>query len=99
MQIFLTFCIFHSFQLNFENNQLLDVPTENLMYTKKLRSLDLSGNFIEFVRNDSFESLKQLTVLKITGNVVNELDQRAFDGLLELRTLNVADNNLTVSFF
>lgn len=69
------------------------------MYTKKLRSLDLSENFIEFLRNDSFESLKQLTVLKITGNVVNELDQRAFDGLLELRTLNLADNNLTVSFF
>lgn len=74
------------------------MPTENLMYTKKLRSLDISGNFIEFVRNDSFESLKQLTVLKITGNIVNELDQRAFDGLLELRTLNLADNNLTVSF-
>lgn len=69
------------------------------MYTKKLRSLDLSENLIEFMRNDSFESLKHLTVLKITGNVVGELDQRAFDGLLELRTLNLADNNLTVSVF
>jgi len=83
--------------LVFRNNRLLDVPASNLWHLHALKSLDMSLNLVEFVRNDSFEGLKELLALSLQGNVMSELDLSAFEGLISLKHLDLSDNNLTVS--
>ncbi|XP_058116601.1 leucine-rich repeat neuronal protein 3-like [Anopheles ziemanni] len=79
-----------------DNNQLLEVPYEsNLEHLRALRHLDLAGNLIEFIANDSFGTLHELRTLHLAGNVLMELDLSAFSGLSALQLIDMADNNLT----
>lgn len=79
----------HLKNLNLQDNDLTDVPSESLRKMKALQLLDLSRNRITHVKNGAFETLGKLTTLKLSDNNVT-LEPYALRGLENsLKNLNL----------
>lgn len=60
-----------------------------------MEELDLSGNGLTSIPNDSFYGLRELVNLNLANNNIITLEPRAFSTLSNLQQLNLADNKLT----
>lgn len=56
--------------------------------------MDVSRNFIPYVRENAFSGLDELKTLNLSSNYVEHLDKNAFTSLRNLKTLDLADNLL-----
>lgn len=75
--------------LNFQDNELSEVPVSSLRKLKSLSLLDLSRNRIMKIQNRSFETLEKLATLKLSDNIIS-LDDDALKGLEgSLKNLNL----------
>ena len=77
---------------NCAKSSLDHVPHEQLPHS--LRSLDLSGNQIREITNDTLEHFPNLTELDLSGNWLVNISRNAFTGLPSLQRLMLKDNQL-----
>lgn len=66
----------------------------NLEHKLKLRSLDLSRNYLKTLAARCFFGAPNLFFINLNNNVIETIDDLAFDGLLKLRILWLAGNFL-----
>ncbi|CAL4164486.1 unnamed protein product, partial [Meganyctiphanes norvegica] len=80
-------------ELDMSYNYLKSIPNliKNL---KSLKTLDLSGNEIDQLHNNSFSSLHHLTVLRLASNNVQNITIGVFSNLTELQVLNLSKNKI-----
>uniref|UniRef100_A0A6V7ISL2 LRRCT domain-containing protein n=1 Tax=Bracon brevicornis TaxID=1563983 RepID=A0A6V7ISL2_9HYME len=71
------------------------MPSNNLVLTPKLITLNLANNLIENVPADSLSSLKNLKYLNLASNMIRSIADDAFKQLQELTYLSLEDNYLT----
>lgn len=80
---------------NCSHRQLNEVPTD---LPKTLLSLDLTGNNIEVLSNNSFKHLTLLQNIIIDNNRLLNIESMAFTGLGRLHKLSLVNNNLTYDY-
>jgi len=61
---------------------------------QKMEVLNLSGNKVQHLDEDSLGHLVQLKVLDLSGLYLQNISQFAFRGLTNLQTLNLSQNGL-----
>ncbi|CAM5173881.1 unnamed protein product [Eretmochelys imbricata] len=74
--------------------QLAAVTRDTFAYTRKLETLDLSDNNLQYIKTSAFLSLHHLRTLLLSGNRILTLQKGAFKGLTSLRHLSLAQNGL-----
>lgn len=82
--------------LALNNNFLREVP-KCLRSLPLIRTLDLAGNGITHVKNESFAGLGNLYGLRLADNGLRHIQSRAFAPLSQLHVLNLAHNALDKS--
>ena len=82
--------------LALNNNFLREVP-KCLRSLPLIRTLDLAGNGITHVRNESFVGLDNLYGLRLADNGLRHVQSRSFAPLSQLHVLNLAHNALDKS--
>lgn len=81
-------------RFNVASSRLNFVFRKNFVGFKKLRTLDLRFNDIEFLPDDVFIDLFDLEVLTISGNLIKKLPSMAFVSMMELRYFDASDNEI-----
>jgi hypothetical protein len=76
------------------NNKInLKNSTQALFYSlTSIKLLNLSFNFIEFIRMNTFSNLLKLEVLDLSYNKINSIKEESFNGLINLRDLYINGN-------
>ncbi|XP_041951462.1 toll-like receptor 5 [Alosa sapidissima] len=59
-----------------------------------IKSIDLSRNFINVIKNSVFTPLANLSSITMTSNKINSIEKNAFLGLTDLQKLNLSHNLL-----
>ena len=72
-------------------------PTHNV--TNRLCLLDLSGNHLTHIDNDSFTKTPDIMRLYLSRNGINRIDSTAFTSLINLVFLNLSSNLLKIESF
>lgn len=79
--------------MNLANNFIMDIG--NLSCYTKLETLNLKGNKITYVTNDTFVGLSNLRTLDLSDNIIQHIDPNTFaDKTVEIFMINVAHNNM-----
>lgn len=82
-------------ELSLHHNELIEIPSRAMRNLKKLKFLDLSGNFIDCIEVDSFAGLGgSLETLIVANNFIGTLPRDAFASLPRLETIDLSGNNL-----
>ncbi|XP_063436294.1 toll-like receptor 4 [Mytilus trossulus] len=78
------------------SQELKDIP--HLPFNVK--TLNLSNNSIQFIKDYSFDNLANLTDLDLTGNKLQTktVERCAFEGLNQLKRLTIANNDIAVMY-
>eukprot|EP00095_Tigriopus_kingsejongensis_P011078 maker-scaffold23_size669530-snap-gene-5.24 protein:Tk11078 transcript:maker-scaffold23_size669530-snap-gene-5.24-mRNA-1 annotation:"toll " len=79
--------------LALHNNLLREIP-KSVRSLPLLRTLDLGGNGIKHVKNDSLKGLSHLYGLRLADNGLEYIDQDAFATVPNLQVLNLAHNKM-----
>ena len=79
------------------HNNISSLPPCLFLEQKHLRYLDVSGNNLNIIHNDSWICLNSLETLNITGNPVTEISPAAFAPLNKLTTVHI-DLHTLVTF-
>nr|XP_008257579.1 amphoterin-induced protein 2 [Oryctolagus cuniculus] len=77
------------------HNDVASVAAGSFAATPNVRSLDLSCNRLQAVRDAAFQELRALEVLLLYDNRISRLDPAAFGGLSRLQRLYLSGNWLT----
>ena len=77
-----------------KNIHITNVTKTSLQKLKKLQILDLSGNSIACIPNDTFENQNEIRLLNISENNVQALFSDSFKGLSSLTTLDLKNNEI-----
>ncbi|XP_062051223.1 amphoterin-induced protein 2 [Lepus europaeus] len=77
------------------HNHVASVSAGSFAATPNVRSLDLSCNRLQSVRDAAFQELRALEVLLLYDNRISRLDPAAFGGLSRLQRLYLSGNSLT----
>ncbi|XP_074042528.1 uncharacterized protein [Leptinotarsa decemlineata] len=80
--------------LGLPNNQLVNVPTSALISIPELDRLDLSGNKMKSLNQDSFRGLRNLSFIDLSNNILSKITPDAFNNLPQLKTLRLRGNRL-----
>lgn len=81
--------------LDLSNNLLSSVPSTTIWSTlPSLVNLNLAGNNLMMVMDDTFKGLGKLKILDLGGNRISELEPNAMQGLNELQILRLEYNAL-----
>ncbi|XP_030756289.1 chaoptin [Sitophilus oryzae] len=68
------------------------VPTGRL---GKVKTLDLSTNYIKTIPANGFKNFDSLEVLNLSTNAITAIDEKAFQDLNEVRSIDLSFNKLT----
>ncbi|XP_068209067.1 toll-like receptor Tollo [Palaemon carinicauda] len=80
-------------ELQISQNHLQDVPIL-LKSLTTLKTLDLSGNHVSVLSNNSFVGLHNVSVLKLAANEIDNITKNVFVNLPSLQVLDLARNNI-----
>ncbi|CAC5414049.1 unnamed protein product [Mytilus coruscus] len=74
--------------------EMKDIPR----LPSNVKTLNLSNNKIQYIKDYSFDNLANLTDLDLTGNKLQteRIGQYAFEGLNQLQRLTLANNDISV---
>lgn len=82
--------------LDFSNNQLLNLPFKHLNTVRFIHmlKLNLSHNHLNDLDNNQFDTMHNLRRLDLKWNRLERLDSNAFKGLTSLKHLDLGSNQL-----
>lgn len=83
-------------EIYLNDNQFLEIPTEALADTVRLRYLSLSRNYIRYIEDGAMPNLPELHTLLLNYNIVTEIHPDGLSTLISLMYLDLSNNNLTV---
>ncbi|XP_064597943.1 toll-like receptor Tollo [Liolophura sinensis] len=91
-------CTFDSVSgfLDCGSRELHHIPTENIHFDNA-EEIDLSGNKLGRIKNETFSKNSALKCLDLSYNVITHLETRAFGGLDHLAILNLSGNGIALS--
>ena len=75
-----------------ENSNLTTVPTD---IPSRAKITNLSNNFIQVTKTNSFSGLTNLTTIDLSNNFIQAVDNNSFTGLTNLTNLVLRNNNLS----
>ncbi|CAG2240347.1 CD283 [Mytilus edulis] len=83
----------NSTMLDFHMNIITDIPSNIFQNMSDVTWIDLSQNWLNRIRNESFAGLKNLTTLNVSHNHlhISDLEHNAFVPIQQLRTLRIDD--------
>ncbi|KAL1110583.1 hypothetical protein AAG570_008111 [Ranatra chinensis] len=82
--------------LGLPDNKMVEVPTRPLTRLPLLNRLDLSHNYLQTLKRESFMGLTMLTFLDLSANQIKSIDSLTFSYLPHLKVLKIQSNSLTV---
>ena len=80
--------------LNLFRNRIFQIP-EAIKAVHSLNTIDLGGNLIEELAENSLASLPNLSGLKLDDNNIETIDKSAFARLGHLQILNLGGNKIS----
>jgi len=69
---------------------------ENIPNITRVKDLNLSGNNLTTLVNNTFKNLNHLEWLDLSRNQIANIEPEAFNGLSELKSLYISENQLTI---
>ncbi|MBX9837370.1 MAG: leucine-rich repeat domain-containing protein [Silvanigrellaceae bacterium] len=82
-------------ELNFENNNIYDIPKYSFKGMKKIEKLSFNNSNIQFIEKNAFSGLENLTELTIKNNAMRiGIPDRTFGGIYKLKKLTIINSKL-----
>ena len=82
-------------ELILSDNVIRKINLEALKGLKELKVLDLSGNMISSVPDNTFQTLIKLETLNLVNNYIKCIGVKAFHGLVSLKYLSLTENMIS----
>lgn len=79
--------------MRFENSNLMEIHEIDLAQFSKLKLLDLSRNFLEFIEENLFKFNFDLEEIFLNNNKIQFVDSKAFENLKSLKILDFQENS------
>ena len=82
-------------ELILSKNSIRKINLEALKGLKELKVLDMSGNMISTIPDNTFQTLIKLETLNLVDNYIKCIGAKAFHGLVSLKYLSLTENMIS----
>lgn len=82
-------------KINFSDNKITSITSDDFKGLINLQVLNLRGNQITSIEPESFKELKNLEHLTLMSNQITNISSKSFSGLSNLKSLNLWANKIT----